>query len=321
MRKIKEILRLHHELGLARREIGRSRLGLPQHRGRRHPASRGGRSFLAASRGPRRGRSRRPALPADRALFGAAARARSRADAPGTRPQRGDPAAALARIQGRAPGRPAVHPVLRALPALRGKVDVVLRQRAQGRGEALRGLRRAHGPHRGSPRPAKCETAHIFVAVLGCSNYTYTEATWGEDLRSWLSAHVRTVRGARRGGPHPGLRQPEERRHATPTTTSPISTPPMPISPAITAARSCPARPRRPRDKAKVEAGVLVVERSILAPLRDRTFFSLPELNDALAAGTARLNEAPFQKLAGSRRSLFETLGSPGAPPPAPHPL
>jgi transposase len=76
-----------------------------------------------------------------------------------------------------------------------------------------------------------------------------------------------------------------------------------------------PARPRRPRDKAKVESGVQVVERWILARLRNRTFFSLGELNEAIWGELEVLNQKPFQKLEGSRRSLFEKLDRPALKP------
>jgi len=76
-----------------------------------------------------------------------------------------------------------------------------------------------------------------------------------------------------------------------------------------------PARPRRPRDKAKAENGVLNVERQVLAPLRDRTFFSLAELNQGIKDLLRRYNERPFQKLEGSRKSLFETLDRPALKP------
>ena len=72
-----------------------------------------------------------------------------------------------------------------------------------------------------------------------------------------------------------------------------------------------PARPRKPRDKAKVEAGVLLVERWILAALRKRRFFSLGEVNEAIASCWWRLNERPFRKRDGSRKTLFETLDRP----------
>jgi len=76
-----------------------------------------------------------------------------------------------------------------------------------------------------------------------------------------------------------------------------------------------PARVRKPRDKAKVEAGVLLVERWILARLRDRVFFSLTELNAAIRELLRPLNERPFQKLPGSRRELFERLDRPAMQP------
>jgi len=76
-----------------------------------------------------------------------------------------------------------------------------------------------------------------------------------------------------------------------------------------------PARARRPRDKAKVEAGVQVVERIILAALRRRTFFSLAELNQAIAGLLERLNRRPFKKLAGSRREAFAAIDQPALRP------
>ena len=76
-----------------------------------------------------------------------------------------------------------------------------------------------------------------------------------------------------------------------------------------------PGRPRKPRDKAKVEAGVLVAERWILAALRNRTFFSLAEANQAIRERLRWLNERPFTKLDGSRRSLFEALDRPAMRP------
>ncbi len=67
--------------------------------------------------------------------------------------------------------------------------------------------------------------------------------------------------------------------------------------------------------KAKVENGVLLVERWILARLRNQTFFSLGELNQAIAALLEELNDKPFKKLPGSRRSLFEALDRPAMKP------
>jgi transposase len=76
-----------------------------------------------------------------------------------------------------------------------------------------------------------------------------------------------------------------------------------------------PARPRKPRDKAKVEAGVLLVERWILAALRKRKFFNLPELDESITGLLERLNNRPFRKREGTRRTLFETLDKPALRP------
>ena len=69
-----------------------------------------------------------------------------------------------------------------------------------------------------------------------------------------------------------------------------------------------PARIKKPRDKAKVETGVQIAERQILAALRDHRFFSVRELNQAMVPLLARLNAQPFQKLEGSRDSCYESV-------------
>jgi len=76
-----------------------------------------------------------------------------------------------------------------------------------------------------------------------------------------------------------------------------------------------PARVRAPKDKAKAEVGVQIVERWILARLRNRTFFSVPELNRAIADLLVELNHKPFQKLPGTRKSVFETMDKPALKP------
>src|SRR5437868_14868897 len=76
-----------------------------------------------------------------------------------------------------------------------------------------------------------------------------------------------------------------------------------------------PARPYRPRDKAKAEVGVQVVQRWIVAALRKRKFFSLAELNQAIAELLVRVNQRPFRKLEGSRAALFAQLDRPALKP------
>lgn len=156
--------------------------------------------------------------------------------------------------------------------------------------------------------------AQIFVAALGASSYTYAEATWTQQTEDWIGSHVRAFAyfggvpeivvpdnlssGVRRAHRYEALPNRTYRDMASHYGTAII-----------------PARVRRPRDKAKVEAAVQLVERWILARLRHRKFFSLVELNAAIADERDRLNARPFKKLPGSRRSLFEELDRPALQP------
>jgi transposase len=156
--------------------------------------------------------------------------------------------------------------------------------------------------------------AEIFVGVLGASNFTYAEACWSQDLAEWIGAHVRMFEFF---GGVPELVVPDNLkagvRHACyyePDLNPTYHELAVHYSTAV-----LPTRTRKPRDKAKVEAGVLVVERWILARLRKLTFFSLAELNREIRRLLDLLNERPFQKLEGSRRSLFESLDRPALGP------
>lgn len=148
--------------------------------------------------------------------------------------------------------------------------------------------------------------AQIFVAVLGASSYTYAEATWTQSLPDWIGSHVRAFEYI--GGSTVEL-IPDNLKSAVtrPCYYEPEINPTYEKMAAHYGAVVLPARVRKPRDKAKVEAGVLLVTRWILARLRKRTFFSLFELNEAIRPLLEALNNRPFRKLPGSRRSLFET--------------
>lgn len=147
--------------------------------------------------------------------------------------------------------------------------------------------------------------AQIFVAVLGASNYTFAEATWTQQIPDWIASHVRAVEYF---GGGPELFVPDNLRSAV--------TRPSYYEPALNAsyaefaahygAAILPARVQRPRDKAKVETAVQIVEREVLAPLRHHTFTSIADLNGAIREQLEELNHRPFQKLDGTRRSLFE---------------
>ncbi|MEW6439287.1 MAG: IS21 family transposase, partial [Pseudomonadota bacterium] len=156
--------------------------------------------------------------------------------------------------------------------------------------------------------------AYIFVAVLGASNYTYAEASWTQDLASWIAAHTRAFEFF---GGTPAIIVPD---NLTTGVSRPCRYEPD-INPAYHDLAQhygtvvIPARVRKPKDKAKVENGVLQVSRSILAELRNRTFFSLSELNQAIREGLETLNYRPFQKLEGSRYSHYISLDRPALKP------
>lgn len=187
------------------------------------------------------------------------------------------------------------------------KLDIVLRQEYRA-GERL------FVDHAGPTVPiVERETGHIrdasiFVAVLGASNYTYAEATWKRDLPCWIGSHIRTlefIRGV------PAVITPDNWKTGV---TDPCYYEPDLNPTYLNFANHygtviIPARPRKPRDKAKVESGVLVVERWILAALRKRTFFSLAELNQAIRELLIKLNQRKFRKLDTTRARLFEELG------------
>jgi len=156
--------------------------------------------------------------------------------------------------------------------------------------------------------------AQIFVAVMGASNYSYAEATRTQMLPDWIGAHVRAF--AYFGGV-PEILVPDNLKTGISKACryEPDINPTYHAMAAHYGTTVIPARVRKPKDKAKVEGGVLLVERWILAALRNRTFWSLAELNEAVRGLLTRLNERKFQKLPGSRRSMFETVDRPALLP------
>lgn len=152
--------------------------------------------------------------------------------------------------------------------------------------------------------------AQVFVAVLGASSYTYAEATWTQQLPDWIGSHVRAFQflgGVSELLVPDNLRSGVSKAHRY----EPDLNPTYADLAGHYGMAVLPARVRKPRDKAKAEAGVLLVERWILAVLRHRTFFSLAELNREIAHLLERLNTRSFKKLPGSRRELFEQLDRP----------
>ncbi|MCP5188091.1 MAG: IS21 family transposase [Pseudomonadales bacterium] len=197
--------------------------------------------------------------------------------------------------------------------AWRGKLDVVMRQDHRA-GEKL------FVDYAGQTVPiidrlsGEIREAQVFVAVLGASNYTYAEATWSQSLPDWIGSHVRTFRFL---GGVPELVVPDNLKSGVSKAHryEPDANPTYQDMASHYGVAVFPARVRRPRDKAKAESGVLVVERWILAALRHRQFFSLGELNSVIRDLLEKLNTRPFKKLPGCRREHFEQLDRPALQP------
>jgi transposase len=194
-----------------------------------------------------------------------------------------------------------------------GALDVVMRQTHRA-GETLFVDYAGQTVEVVDPASGEIRTAQIFVAVLGASNYTYAEATWSQGLADWIGSHVRAF--AYFDGV-PAILVPDNLRSGVSKTHryEPDLNPTYLELANHYGVAVVPARVRKPRDKAKAEAGVLLVERWILARLRRRTFFSLSELNGVIATELEALNARPFKKLPGSRRTAFETIDRPALRP------
>jgi len=195
----------------------------------------------------------------------------------------------------------------------RGALDVCLRQTYKG-GEKL------FVDYAGQTVPirdrhsGKTREAEIFVAALGASNYTYAEATWDQGLPNWIASHIHTFEFYE-GVPYIMIPDNLKSGVSKACRYEPDLNPTYHDMAVFYGTAIIPARVRKPQDKAKVESAVQVVERWILAALRNRTFFSLQELNQAIVELLEQLNNHTFQKLPGSRRSWFEEIDQPALLP------
>jgi len=152
--------------------------------------------------------------------------------------------------------------------------------------------------------------ATLFVAVMGASNRTYAEACENQKLRAWIECHVHAfeyMRGVAR------VVVPDQPR----TSITKACRYDPELNPAYRELAqhysTCiiPARPRKPRDKAKVEVGVLLAQRWVIAALRNRTFFSIKEINEAIHEPLERLNARKMRRLGRSRNDLFQEIDMP----------
>lgn len=160
------------------------------------------------------------------------------------------------------------------------------------------------------PATGEEHRARIFVAALGASNFTYAEARWTETLPDWIGAHVNAL--AAIGGVPQAL---------VPDNLKAGITKPSRYEPGINRTYQdfadhydcvvLPTRIVKPRDKAKVEVAVQIVERFVLAKLRNRTFFSLAELNAAIRECVTAINAKVMRRVGRSRAELLQTLERP----------
>ena len=152
--------------------------------------------------------------------------------------------------------------------------------------------------------------AHLFIAALGASSYTWAEARWTETLPDWIGAHVNALDFL---GGVPKAAVPDNLKTGI--------TKPSRYEPGVNKTYQeladhygfvvLPARVRKPRDKAKVEAAVGIVSRFVLGKLRNRRFFSLVELNEAVRDCVTAVNAKVMKRLQKSRSDLFASLDRP----------
>lgn len=165
-----------------------------------------------------------------------------------------------------------------------------------------------------NPDTGEVRNAEIFVAILGASSYTFAMASWTQRKADWINAHVKAFEFF---GGVPEIVVPDQLRSA-------VSKPGR-YEPEVNQSYQhmathyktaiIPARPYKPKDKAKAENAVLIVQRWILARLRHQTFFTLADLNRTIRVLLDDLNTRKLKKLPGTRLSQFESLDKPALKP------
>lgn len=165
-----------------------------------------------------------------------------------------------------------------------------------------------------NPDTGEVYQAQVFVATFGASNYTYAEATRSQRKADWIQSHVNAFEFF---GGVPEVLVPDNLRSAVTKTCryEPVINDSYQHLARHYKTTVIPARPYKPKDKAKAENAVLVVERWIMARLRHHTFFTLAELNHHIRFLLDDLNNRAFKKLPGTRRSQFDALDKPALQP------
>jgi len=158
-------------------------------------------------------------------------------------------------------------------------------------------------------KKGESRSVQLFLSAFGCSNYIFVYATHSQSIPDWIEAHNRMFQFY---GGVPKFIVPDNLKSAVIR----AGNPPVINRTYLEQSRHYgvfihPARVRKPKDKSVAEGGVLIASRWIIAKLRHRRFFSLEEINEAISELLKQLNERPFKKLPGCRRSRFEELDKP----------
>ena len=163
-------------------------------------------------------------------------------------------------------------------------------------------------------RTGDISKAEVFVAVMGASNYTFVMALNSQKIDDWILGHVKAFEFL---GGCPEIVVPDNLKSGV--TKACRYEPQIQSTYAEMASHYgiaiIPTRVRKPKDKAKVEGGVLLVLRWIIAKLRNETFFTLHGANEAIKPLVAALNARPFRKMEGSRLTLFQAIDLPALRP------
>jgi transposase len=156
-----------------------------------------------------------------------------------------------------------------------------------------------------NPETGELEKVQIFVAATGYSQFIFARACRTQAQRDWLNCHTQAFEFL---GGCPEVVVPDNLKAGVKAACryEPEKNPAYAELARHYHVAVLPARSRRPKDKAKVENAVLQVERWVLAPLRDRVFFSLEELQEAIDTELATLNDKKLSDVPYSRRELFE---------------
>jgi transposase len=169
-------------------------------------------------------------------------------------------------------------------------------------------------PHLVDPHTGEVTVVELFVGVLGASGLIYAEATPSQDLPSWIGAHVRMLEYWQGS---PAIWVPDNLKSGV--TIAHRYEPEINRTYAELArhygAVVIPARVATPTDKPKVEVSVQIAQRWVLAALRQRTFFSLADLNAAIRERVDAINDRPMKIVGVSRRTLWTQLDRPALRP------